>query len=57
MNATQTGLPGALGTDCDHRALGGHARLTGVFGGLVVAARSDRGLPEGLAYSGAARRS
>src|SRR3954451_6553265 len=57
MNATQTDLPGSLGTDYaaddDHRPLGGYALLTGVFsalfaGGLVVAARSDRGLPERL---------
>src|SRR3954447_23121519 len=57
MNATQTDLPGCLGTDDaaddDHRPLGGYALLTGVFsalfaGGLVLAARSDRELPERL---------
>jgi hypothetical protein len=57
MNATQTDLPGTLGTDYaaddDHRPIGGYALLTGVFGalftsGVLVAARSDRGLPERL---------
>jgi hypothetical protein len=55
MNATGTDLPGTLGADYaaddDHRPIGGYAVLTAVFGtlfagGVLAAARSDRGLPE-----------
>src|SRR3954470_7659284 len=57
MDATQTDLPGTLGAEYaaedEHRPLAGYALLTSVFGtllagGVLVAARSDRGLPERL---------
>src|SRR3954454_22404213 len=57
MDATQTDLPGTLGAEYaaedEHRPLGGYALLTGAFGallagGVLVAARSERGLPERL---------
>src|SRR3954451_21338692 len=54
MSATQTDLPGMLGTDYaaddDHRPLAGYAVLTGAFGaaltGALVAAHRGPGLPE-----------